>query len=78
MEGVRHSSPCRALVQDNHRQPLLTSTLSPITRQPLCQCRPIEGEILNVCLIALFLIHHMTVLEQFFLSAARLVLTHIF
>ncbi len=38
--GGRHSSPCRALVQDNRRQPLLTSTLSPITHQPLCQCRP--------------------------------------
>ncbi|CAB1458791.1 unnamed protein product [Pleuronectes platessa] len=36
--GGRHSSPCRALVQDNHRQPLLTSTPSPITL--LRQCRP--------------------------------------
>ncbi|KAK5897225.1 hypothetical protein CesoFtcFv8_010304 [Champsocephalus esox] len=43
MEGGRigrHSSPCRALVQDNHRQSLLTSTLIPITHQLLCQCRP--------------------------------------
>lgn len=38
--GVQHSSPCRALVQDNHRQPLLTSILSPITPQLLCWSRP--------------------------------------
>lgn len=63
----RHSSPCRALVQDNHRQPLLTSTQPnhTVNCSVNAERQPIEGAILNVCLIALFLIHYMTALLQF-------------
>lgn len=61
------SSPCRALVQDNHRQPLLTATLSTITSQLLCQCRPAAnqggGSLLLLCfkfIIRVTVIHTQT------------------